>query len=42
MFHLMSSFNVLKGLTLFVGFAVGGPTVEAYLPDIKKEGERYR
>ena len=30
-FHLMSNFNVLKVLTLFDGFAVGGCTVKAYL-----------
>ena len=33
----MSNFNVLTVLTLFEGFAVGGCTVEAYLPP-KKEG----
>ena len=35
----MSSFSVLKVLTLFEGFAVGGHTVEAYLPDFEKKKE---
>ena len=30
---LLLPFNGLKVLTLFEGFAVGGRTVEAYLPD---------
>ena len=33
-FHLMSNFKELKVLTVFEGSAVGGRTVEAYLPDI--------
>ena len=33
----MSNFSVLKILTLFEGFTVGGRTVEAYLPDLKKK-----
>ena len=36
-FHLMSNFSGLKVLTLFEGFAVGGCTVEACLPE--KMGE---
>ena len=37
----MLSFNVLKVLTLFEGFSVGGRSVEAYLPDIKKRVGRW-